>query len=142
MKFVDRKERTPRYEAAVTALRELSKEDRDLVHRAYAEAQAPWIESFVTKGLKRSSGVRSHLRLLGKRPSWGEDALPEFADHTDLWVKDGKPHLLTTQPYQLNSGGIRDLAALIDEGFDATISSHRSWYFPASTVLIEITKAS
>ena len=141
--FLRPKERTPNYENAVAALHKLAKESQDLMGRAFAEVDSGITKEWMTKGLRRSSGSQSHLRLLGKNPRSKPDPgqeLPFFADHTDLWLKDGRPFLWTTQPYGLTEGGIRELTGLIDLGLDVTISTHRSWHFPGSTLMIELRK--
>lgn len=142
--FLRLKERTPSYETAVVALRRLSEEDPDLMGRAFAEVDSDITKKWVTKGLRRSSGSQSHLRLLGKNPRLRAELdqhLPFFADHTDLWLKEGRPFSWTTQPYSMSADGIKELAGLIDLGLDATISAHRSWHFPGSTVMIELQKS-
>ena len=139
--FASGKDRTPHYESAVAALRRLAEEDPDLVGRAFAEVDSGITKKWMTKGLRRSSGSQSYLRLLGKKPHpQSIRTLPRFADHTDLWIKNGRPFLWTTQPYGLDDPGIKELAGLIDLGLDARISAHRSWHFPGSTVMVELKK--
>ena len=137
--FLSRKRRTPHYESAVAALHRLAEEDPDLVGRAFAEVDSVITKKWMTKGLRRSLGSQSHLRLLGKRPP--PQDLPLFADHTDLWIKGGRPFLWTSQPYSLTNAGIKELGGLIDLGLGATISAHRSWHFPGSTVMVELQKS-
>ena len=140
--FVRLKDRTPNYENAVAALHRLAEEDLDLASLAFAEVSSGITKKWVTKGLRRSSGSQSYLRLLGKKPNpQSIRTLHRFADHTDLWIKNGRPFLWTTQPYSLTDAGIKGLAGLIDLGLDATISTHRSWHFPGSTVMIELQKS-
>ena len=109
--FLRLKDRTPNYESAVVALRRLAEEDPDLMGRAFAEVDSNITREWMTKGLRRSSGSQSHLRLLGKNPRLRTELdqhLPFFVDHTDLWLKNGRPSLWTTQPYSVSADGIKD----------------------------------
>lgn len=58
-------------------------------------------------------------------------------EHRDLWLdKEGKPYMLTTQPYFVSKDMLRDLIAHCDEhGIDFQIDAE-SFYFPGHTIRI------
>lgn len=65
--------------------------------------------------------------------------LPAANDHVSLWLRNGKPHVYVSQPYGLTLSDMRALVQFCDaHGLDAAVSA-RSWRFPGSTLLIEIT---
>ncbi len=136
-RFLDPPRRTPEYEAAVAALHKLVNTSPNMLGRACAEVMAPMMESVLSSKLRRTSGVRHPLRLLGRRPGWNAQ-LPSFSDHTSLWLKDGKPHVWVTQPYDLNNEDIRELAGMARE-YEITISG-ASWHFPGWTVMVALEK--
>lgn len=92
--------------------------------------------------LKLSSGVPCVNRLLGKpcRSHNGPHLeCPDIpgADHTSLWLKDGKPAVIATQPYALTWEILQELMVFCQEyGLRSDISAWGSWHFPGRTVLV------
>lgn len=141
-----------RYADAVTALAALVQaEGPDAATRAYA--QATWEtrrEQWAAKhgGLKQSAGHVCLSRLLGKRRcnEAGPDTLrpcrPPGADHCSLWLKDGVPEVLVSQPYGLGLQTMRELVALCDRcDFDASVDTWPAWHFPGGVLMVEIRRA-
>jgi hypothetical protein len=61
-----------------------------------------------------------------------------WADHADLWLRpDGRPAVLTSQPYGLSDAGRRSLD-LLCENFALTWREEpdASWHFPDATTLL------
>jgi hypothetical protein len=92
-------------------------------------------------GLKEipfSQGYASFIGYEGDKPP----AFPKyrFIDHYTLWEKDGKPTVLTLQPYGLSSTEITLLQAFCEKyGLEASVSA-RSWWNPGRALLITITR--
>lgn len=157
-RFVSSKERTPDYLEAVEALRRLAAAGGS-PERAFAEAVAEDYEAHYAEanGLKRSSGRPCARRLTGGRCANHEDhghdyhlAYPSLrdpctvpgADHSVLWLKDGKPARFTTQPYGLSWETLRELVRYCeDRGLEAHIDARMAWHFPTQTILVEIERA-
>lgn len=108
---------------------------------------AVWVEHH---GLKRS-GVH-HVcphSLVGKycgRASdyirayqWCNENMPPFNDHESLWNRDGQPVVYVYHPYlSLTSENLAKIEQYAKEtGLFARVTEH-SWYFPGSTVQVEL----
>jgi hypothetical protein len=68
----------------------------------------------------------------------GEGCLWLGADHSDLWICDGKPYSITSQPYGVQEDQAADLRAKADALNLVVRYSSASWHYPGSTVLVEV----
>lgn len=60
----------------------------------------------------------------------------ECLDHIDVWLKDGNPYLMTSQPYFVSKDDLKILIAYCDKyGIDFQIDAE-SFYFPGHTIRI------
>lgn len=139
-RFLSRKERTPLYEAAVAALQALSEEGGSPT-RAFAEAVAETRQQRfgARHKVKPSGGSATIARLIGKGLSQEDRYLlrPPGADHDSLWLRDGKPVMFVTQPYELHRDGMREIVAFCDQwNLDVTVDTADSWHFPGWTTLL------
>lgn len=58
------------------------------------------------------------------------------ADHTDVWIKDGKAVLITTQPYNMGIEKLRDIIEFCDKwGLEFSIKGG-SWHYPGFTKML------
>lgn len=58
------------------------------------------------------------------------------SDHTDVWIRQGKPYCITTQPYSLSSEKLKDMLEFCEEwGLEFTVSG-LSWHYPGWTSLV------
>lgn len=141
------------YKKAVSILKELE-EKEGAADRAYAEVITKKREQFWTKaGLKQSTGHDCISRLMGVQCNqhgvflgtydWTKDdkpcQLPQANDHLSMWLKDGKPFLYISQPYHINFEAISELVEFCNKfNLHADIDAGRSWWFPGSTLSIEV----
>lgn len=127
------------YRAAVEALRKLPADDRT---RAYAEASASEARvDWLAKRKVRPSRARSWQALLG-RQHWSDcfKRLPG-QDHAEMFIRDGKPAILTFQPYHLSFDTLRALVeTCVRNGLRFDIDTRASWYFPGAVALVEVTR--
>jgi hypothetical protein len=136
-RFINPEQRTPRYEAAVQALRALAQDDHDLrpwgtlVDRAYAEAV--W-------ELRHEKFLAAHPALEPCRPTAGHAELGTdlpLRDHVRTWrVRRDKSPVLVFHPYwdHVVAQGTGDLARVAaDRGLTAVVLPHGSWHFPGFT---------
>ncbi len=112
--------------------------------RAFAEGiKYHMLESF-KKGYdvdKVTSGRKCLKRLKNKHCTHpcSEHAIPG-ADHSDLWLRDGKPALATYHIYDIGWGKLQEIVDWCRErGYEASVVAW-SWYFPTSTVMVVITR--
>lgn len=74
--------------------------------------------------------------ILEDDPIMDEDYNGECLDHSEIWEKDGKPYLMTSQPYQVSKDDLRKLIAHCDAyDIDFQIDAD-SFYFPGGTIRI------
>lgn len=60
------------------------------------------------------------------------------SDHTSMWMKDGKPHVYVTQPYDLTLEALDDMFRVCRRlGLTLRVDSAIAWHNPAA-VLIEV----
>ncbi|MFJ8065824.1 hypothetical protein ACIQYS_14435 [Psychrobacillus sp. NPDC096426] len=135
-----------KYFAAYNALNELMKVESgiDLVGRCYSDVIHKERENIFMQrmGVKKTKGVASAKRLVGKRGNIDLliDKVPG-SDHSNLWIKDGKPYSFTIEPYTLGKKTLEELIDYCGEnGLDFNISNH-SFHNPAGTFLVEIKKS-
>ena len=118
----------------------------DTVRRTYAAAvshalQKEWGESL---GLKRFKGRPCLHQLLGQKcPSMESFSLmPPHSDHVSLWMKDGKPFCLVSQPYGLSMLQIEEIGEFCHKhGLVFKIDSWPGWHFPHAVLFITFTPA-
>ncbi len=143
--FTARKDRTPEYLQCVDLLYRLQQERGD-ADRAAAEVLSPVAYESFQKRHKvkpsRSSCACPHW-LIRPRPAYCDFPCPEFKglpwDHVDIWIRDGKPACITSQPYGIGGKAIAALERLrIEHNLEITIEAGGSWHFPGSTALVTI----
>ena len=143
-RFVSDKDRTPQYEAAVKALAGIPNP-----HLAFAEAVSDirlceWVKA---QGVTRAKGHICLAKLAGRKcpnerwsPPWEDTdhrCLPKGSDHTSMWSRNGKPFLIVTQPYGLNSECLESMLASAKElGLKLWINGRPSWHFPGATLSV------
>jgi len=141
---------SPAYKNAVAVLKKLAEDESlDSAHRAYAEAV--WEQckkQYISKhGLKPSGGHPCVSRLIGRRcsalPGGGSSPcrIPGW-DHMSLWLKDGKPEVYVSQPYNLSLNEMRELVRFCDEyGLTTSVGMWPAWHFPGGVLMVEVKKA-
>lgn len=124
-------------------LRALSRQyGEDDFHRAFAQHQiAERWRRWRSRRLKRGPGCP--LLLTGEHTADEhgsyEDCRPPGIDHPRLWFRGSRPVVFTMQPYSLGTDDFARLGRYCDRhDFEARISSWRCWYFPGSSILVEI----
>jgi hypothetical protein len=141
--FMDKPNNT--YLETVTVLRKLLEEQGlDVVTRAYAEATWETArEQYVSReGLKPAGDGHVCIhRLKGERcPNEECDSptcIPEH-DHSSEWKKDGKSHVIVSQPYHFSYETMKETIEFCDaNGLRADISASPSWHFPGAVVTVE-----
>ena len=79
------------------------------------ERYAAWASA---RGLKESRGVIHPSRLVGKRPDprhYSNFMRWAWADHVNLWTRDGKAVCLTSEPYGLDEQDRRDVQEMAEK---------------------------
>ena len=130
------------YIETVKKIRELVSAEGD-VGRAYAEAVRDHSKAVYlrTRGLKPTSGRVDLCRLTGKRARADNGYYMGWIDHPSLWIKDGKPEVFISQPYQLSLEDMRELIATCDAfGLEAMVDTWPSWHFPTGVLTIKVRK--
>ncbi len=114
--------------------------DLDTVQRAYGHAIQPELLNQWAKGLglKRSPGQVCFKRLLGKSCSFDiHRCVPPCTDHPSLWLKNGKPYCLISQPYNLSMSDIETIGKFCHQhGLEFEISSWPGWHFPHAVLFV------
>jgi hypothetical protein len=129
---------------AIDKLQEVT--DLDTVKRTYAHAIHRELKEAWAKGLglKQSSGRVCIHRLIGKRCSFYENqpCLPPRTDHPSLWLKDGKPFCLVSQPYgPLVMSDVEAIEKFCHRhGLEFEINSWPGWYFPHAVLFMTFKK--
>ena len=139
----------PEYRAAVVGPRGLPDADRaagevlaPLFEQAY---QARIMTKFPGRRFTVTSGHACLHRLSagrcgGYRCGCGCPALPG-ADHSLLWLLDGRPFAYVTQPYGFNHKALQEaLAACERWGLEMLVDA-ASWHFPTATLLVEVRRS-
>ncbi len=97
------------------------------------EGMNRWAEK---NGLHQSHATGDPVAwLAGKRADY---RMYRWLDHGTRWLRDGKPYCLVGQPYQLLEDDIRELAELIEKGFDVQIGTRPAWHYPGGVLHIEV----
>jgi formate-dependent nitrite reductase cytochrome c552 subunit len=98
--------------------------------------------------IREAGGHPCFSRLVGKR--CGDTVMkskvgdnrppcrPPCADHLSMWIRDGKPAVLVSQPYQAYGKDLSDLMSLCVRFDVRCVISSSSWYYPSGTLLIEM----
>lgn len=142
--FVNKKDRTPAYDAAVKALKKVPPDlrDRAFAEAASEEARKIWAESRQVTPAKY--GQQFWGRLVGKRRptvTTRNDLLPAD-DHFTLWLKDGRPEVYVSQPYDLSLDDLRQIVAACDQhGLTVSITTWPAWHFPSRVMQVEYRRA-
>lgn len=146
--FVAQARKSADYIRVVNMLRALP--DEDAAHRAFAEAthESRLLKWAKQRELKRSDGHACIARLLGRRCMMldprprnqeGPPCTPPGADHSDLWIRGGKPVVYTTQPYQLSHKHLVELVEFCNRwGLEVKVDTWPGGHFPGSVLWIEI----
>lgn len=112
--------------------------DLDTVERCISSAIFSEREKLYMElnGVKRSKaqGCGIH-RLIGKPCSAGCRTIG--GDHEKLWIKDGKPYSLTSEPYVLNNKTLEELIYFCNENNLQFNITNDSFHFPTSTLFVE-----
>jgi len=140
LRFLAEKDKTARFREAQSALsRLLEEEGMNTVNRAVATAIAmARSEAFARRhGVTVSPSEPCIWRLVKGRCSHRDyTCSPPHDDHPALWLKGGKPHLYTSEFYDLGGDRLRELLAFADaNGLDITIRAD-GMYFPGITTLV------
>lgn len=107
------------------------------------ERKADWAAKH---GLRESQSARPPLAWLRghQRPrrweqihEWEVAERGFWEDHVTLWLKDGKPFMVVSQPYHLTPEALAELGELTQE-FDVSVDGAGSWHYPGHTILVEI----
>lgn len=90
------------------------------------------------RGLKEYKGCnRSGLRFLDKTLGNEYSRFPG-QDHVTYWNKNGKPHVIIAQPYNLSTDEIFEMARLTDKlGLKVYISTFHAWHYPGGVLKVE-----
>jgi hypothetical protein len=145
--FLSGERRTPAYERAVGALKDLlQQEGLDDVERVFAEVASPAIEATVSRGYARSGRGR-HVcvhHLAGARCQEGrgrygrcETAYLPALDHLSGWKQGGRLTRIVSQPYGLRYVDVKETVKFCERwGLEADISAWHSWHFPGDTLSV------
>ena len=138
------------YVQAVAALQTLlAKEGGEAVRRAYADA----IHEHEKKRYATSRTVKESFprhpcihKLFGRRcptektPYDTDAECPHIPgqDHVSAWQRDGKTHIIVSQPYSMGYETLKETVEFCEKwGLQAYIDAYGSWHFPGATVLVE-----
>lgn len=91
-------------------------------------------------GVKETSGTPCPLRLVrAHKPGFDcNHHFPPGADHSRLWIKEGRAFSYTFEPYGMSKERMEALNCYCDEhGLDYRLTG-RSWWNPGDTLLIEV----
>lgn len=125
------------------ALRDLQKQyGDDAMDRAWAQRMiaARW-RSWRSQGLKWGSGCPLMLTQEHSEDEHGDysECKPPGTDHPRMWFRRGKPVVFTMQPYSLYGD---EVPGLVDycrrHRLTVSILASRCWYFPGSSILVEL----
>lgn len=130
------------YRDAVRALRVLADaEGEEMATRAFGEAvaelrRADWAAE---NGFEESQAHQSIHGLLGRQALKDGVLYLPGGDHTSVWNKEGKPHTLVSQPYDLRWEDLTELVAFCKQwGLMADVAAWPSWHFPGSALSVMV----
>jgi hypothetical protein len=107
---------------------------------AVPDLKQQWAEKHGLRQVRRSTYCV--CRLIGKQCQYGGTsdcprALPE-ADHPTLWLRNGKPAVLVSQPYQIcQPERLGDFCR--EHELECVICTWPAWHRPGSVLHVEIT---
>lgn len=109
-------------------------------HAIHRDLKEIWAKNL---NLKQSSGRICVQRLLGKHCNDdGHLCVPPRTDHPSLWLKNGKPFCLVSQPYGLRMPDIEAIGKFCHHhGLKFEIDSWPGWYFPHAVLFVTFTPA-
>ncbi len=130
----------PEHAEMIKAVENLLKvSDLDIVRRTYGQAiQGELLNCWAKgEGLKRAKGQVCIRRLMGKSPLM-YSCLPPFTDHPSLWMKDGKPYCIISQPYgPLSMSQLEDIGDFCHRHeFEFTVDTWPAWHFPHAVLFL------
>lgn len=139
-----RDSKNPHFIGAVKEIQALAKATSpEECRRAFASATAAVYEEEFRRryGVTRSKSTACIQRLLGKRCGISLqrdcDCHPPGTDHASLWLKDGKPHLFVSQPYNIRGSILGDATQFASEhGLELEIRADHNFHFPSSVLLM------
>lgn len=115
--------------------------------RVFAEIAATRrLESLHALGYKKSSGKPCIHRLLAHKTCLRSDVRadgcwPPAADHVTLWLRDGKPAMLVSQPYGLRYEDLKATVEYAEEnGLRVFIDAALSWHYASATLAVILTR--
>lgn len=138
---------TPEQAKMIKAMAKLLKVgDLDDVRRAYGHAiQGELLNDWAKGiGLRQSPGQVCIRRLLGKSCGFEiHSCVPPRTDHASLWLKDGKPYCIVSQPYgPLSMSELEEIGKFCHRhGLEFTVDTWPAWYFPHAVLFINFKKA-
>lgn len=127
------------------AVRSLEKvKDYDRVFGEIAATRR--LEALRARGYRKSSGKPCIHRLLGQKTCLRSDVRrdgcwPPAGDHVTLWLRDGKPAMLVSQPYGLRYEDLKATVEYAEEnGLRVFIDAGLSWHYPSATLAVILTR--
>ena len=95
-------------------------------------------EGWPGEGLKHTTGSIDFMRLVGKRSEF--IGAEPWEDHCSLWIKNGKPYLFVSEPYDLDISDMKGLIRICEAyGLEFNVRGWSRWN-PGDTSAIFITK--
>jgi hypothetical protein len=139
--FVNERDRTIKFTHLLEHMVSMRHEQ---VECAYAEAFAEssekhWIER---EGVTATEAHPCLYRLAGracpKTRDTEDECLPAGFDHTTMWNKNGKPHIILTQPYHISPDSMMNWQRLCNQlGLSFWISTSPSFHYPGRVLSVE-----
>jgi hypothetical protein len=120
-------------------------ESSSLLERAFSSVVCDdrlqsYIEQYKLKEAGNHDGCLCYF--LGKPCYRNSNSCVRFGnsamDHGSVWLRDGKPFVYISQPYNLALEGMRSVIKVCDEHNLVANIRNRSWLFPTDAVFIEI----
>jgi hypothetical protein len=142
--------RAEAYVRAVEALEALLEElGQDAARRAYAEViwKAKLKLYQRSRGVELAEDVHTCLHeLKGHLCPIAGCHSPEIIpgqSHTSQWAKDGRPHVIVSQPYDFSFETMKETVRFCEaHRLRADVSAELAWHFPGAVVMVEYTRAS
>ena len=148
-RFVGTREQSPLYRKACSVMSQLAcEESEDSANRAFAEVtERARMEAWAkAHGVRKSNGHICINRITGKRcEKHCAGIRPPSArasENVSLWLQNGKPSVLVSQPYRLTMTDLKEIIAFCEEhGVVFRIGAKDSWKFPGNTIMMTFRKA-
>jgi hypothetical protein len=139
--FIERKNRTPAYEAAIAALAVLSP---DLRAAAVAEAQQADLAAIADRRYGRQRKAAEWIGWLRHQRTTGIDAYSfrhDWRDHLECRQTDEGRRYLVSHPYPQGLKNLRALVEVCDQERLHCEIRAASWYYPGATLCIAVETA-